>query len=82
MHTWKVGDVRITRLQEQEPVWPGTMILKEAVADNSNAKVNGSIPFRNDGNFRLSIHALLVENRRQAHPGRYLRRQRQNPARL
>src|ERR1700730_10672710 len=29
MHSWKVGDVKITRMQEQEPVWPGTMLLNE-----------------------------------------------------
>ena len=62
MHTWKVGDVRITRLQEQEPVWPGTMILKEAVADNVKREGEWLEPFCNDGNFRLSIHALLVES--------------------
>jgi glyoxylase-like metal-dependent hydrolase (beta-lactamase superfamily II) len=62
MHTWKVGDVRITRLQEQEPVWPGTMILKEAVADNVKREGEWLDPFCNDGNFRLSIHALLVES--------------------
>jgi glyoxylase-like metal-dependent hydrolase (beta-lactamase superfamily II) len=62
MHSWKIGDVRITRLQEQEPVWPGTMILKEAVADNVKREGEWLEPFCKDGNFRLSIHALMVES--------------------
>ncbi|MBF6559228.1 MAG: MBL fold metallo-hydrolase [Candidatus Binataceae bacterium] len=61
MDSWKIGDVKITRLQEQEPVWPGTMILKEAVADNVKREGEWLNPFCKDGNFKLSIHALLVE---------------------
>jgi glyoxylase-like metal-dependent hydrolase (beta-lactamase superfamily II) len=61
MNSWKVGNVNITRLQEQEPVWPGTMILKEAVADNVKCEGAWLEPFTKDGNFKLSIHALLVE---------------------
>jgi hypothetical protein len=34
MSSWKIGEVRVTRLQEQEPVWPGTMITANATPDN------------------------------------------------
>ncbi len=61
MHSWKVGNVRITRLLEQEPVWPGTLFLKEASADNLKREGEWLEPFCKDGNFRGSIHALLVE---------------------
>jgi glyoxylase-like metal-dependent hydrolase (beta-lactamase superfamily II) len=61
MSSWKIGDVKITRFQEQEPVWSGTMILKEAVADNVKREGPWLDPFCQDGSFRLSIHALLVE---------------------
>jgi glyoxylase-like metal-dependent hydrolase (beta-lactamase superfamily II) len=62
MNSLKIGNVRITRLQEQEPVWPGTMILKNAVADNVKREGKWLEPFCKDGSFRLSIHALLVES--------------------
>jgi len=62
MSTWKIGDVKITRLMEQAPVWPGTMILKEATADNVKREGEWLTPFCKDDNFILSIHALLVES--------------------
>src|SRR5216683_4752230 len=62
MNSLKIGNVRITRLQEQEPVWPGTMILKNAVADSVKLEGEWLEPFCKDGSFRLSIHALLVES--------------------
>jgi glyoxylase-like metal-dependent hydrolase (beta-lactamase superfamily II) len=61
MNSWKFGDVKITRLQEQEPVWPGTMMTKEATPDNVKREGDWLAPFTKDGNFKLSIHALLVE---------------------
>ncbi len=62
MDSWKIGDVKVTRLQEQEPVWPGTMIVREAVADNVKREGAWLDPFCKDGGFKLSIHALLVES--------------------
>ena len=63
MHTWKIGNVRITRFQEQEPIWQGTMVLGDATADNVKREGEWLAPFVDDtGKFRLSIHALLVES--------------------
>jgi glyoxylase-like metal-dependent hydrolase (beta-lactamase superfamily II) len=63
MQTWKIGDVRVTRLQEQEPVWPGTMVLTQATPENVKREGEWLAPFTDDnGRFRLSIHSLLVES--------------------
>ncbi|HJU28542.1 MAG TPA: MBL fold metallo-hydrolase, partial [Candidatus Binataceae bacterium] len=63
MHQWSVGDVRITRLQEQEPVWKGTMVLGNATAENVKREGDWLRPFTDEnGRFRLSIHAFLVES--------------------
>jgi glyoxylase-like metal-dependent hydrolase (beta-lactamase superfamily II) len=62
MKSWTIGDVRITKLQEQEPIWPGTMILKNADVDNVKREGEWLDPFCKDNKFRLSIHALLVES--------------------
>ena len=63
MHQWSVGDVRITRLQEQEPVWKGTMVLGDATAENVKREGEWLRPFIDEnGRFRLSIHAFLVES--------------------
>ena len=63
MQSWQIGDVRVTRLQEQEPVWPGTMITGQATAENVLREGEWLKPFTDDkGRFRLSIHSLLVES--------------------
>jgi glyoxylase-like metal-dependent hydrolase (beta-lactamase superfamily II) len=63
MQSWKIGDVRITRLQEQQPVWKGTMITANATADAIKAEREWLGPFIDDtGKILLSIHALLVES--------------------
>ncbi len=63
MKNWKIGDTRVTRIQEQEPVWKGTMILGEATADNVKREGEWLSPFIDEkGGFRLSIHALMVES--------------------
>jgi glyoxylase-like metal-dependent hydrolase (beta-lactamase superfamily II) len=63
MQSWKIGDVRITRLQEQEPVWPGTMILPNATPDSVKREGDWLQPFTDqNGVFKLSIHSLLVES--------------------
>jgi glyoxylase-like metal-dependent hydrolase (beta-lactamase superfamily II) len=63
MHTWQVGNVRITRLQEQEPIWNGTMILPNATPENVKREGDWLQPFTDsEGKFKLSIHSLLVES--------------------
>jgi glyoxylase-like metal-dependent hydrolase (beta-lactamase superfamily II) len=63
MDSWKIGDVRVTRLQEQEPVWDGTMVLGDATPENVMREGEWLKPFTDEtGRFRLSIHALLVES--------------------
>jgi glyoxylase-like metal-dependent hydrolase (beta-lactamase superfamily II) len=63
MHSWRIGDVRITRLQEQEPIWKGTMVLGDATPDNVKREAEWLNAFVDEkGKFRLSIHALLVES--------------------
>jgi len=62
MSSWKIGDVKVTRLMEQEPIWPGTMVLQDATEDNVKREGEWLTPFCKDNKFRLSIHALLVES--------------------
>jgi glyoxylase-like metal-dependent hydrolase (beta-lactamase superfamily II) len=63
MDSWQIGDVRVTRLQEQEPVWNGTMVLGDATPENVMREGEWLKPFTDQsGRFRLSIHALLVES--------------------
>lgn len=63
MKTWQIGDVRVTRLQEQEPVWPGTMITSMATGENALREGDWLQPFIDDkGRIRLSIHSLLLES--------------------
>ena len=62
MSDWKIGDIKITRLREQEPVWPGTAVLSQATAEVVKGEGEWLDPFCSDGRFRLSIHALLVES--------------------
>src|ERR1700738_1999833 len=62
MH-WQIGDVKITRLREQEPIWAGTMITKSATADTIKGEGEWLAPFTdNTGKIKLSIHSLLVES--------------------
>jgi glyoxylase-like metal-dependent hydrolase (beta-lactamase superfamily II) len=63
MESWQIGDVRITRVLEQQPVWNGTMVLGDATPENVIREGEWLKPFTDDsGRFRLSIHALLVES--------------------
>jgi len=63
MQSWKIGDVRITKIQEQQPVWKGTMITANATADTLKGEREWLSPFIDDnGKILLSIHALLVES--------------------
>ncbi|MGH7931694.1 MAG: MBL fold metallo-hydrolase [Candidatus Binataceae bacterium] len=63
MASWQIGNARVTRLQEQEPLWKGTMVLGDATPDNVKREGDWLKPFTDDnGRFRLSIHALVVES--------------------
>ncbi|HVN90333.1 MAG TPA: MBL fold metallo-hydrolase [Candidatus Binataceae bacterium] len=63
MKTWQIGDVKITRLQEQEPVWPGTMITANATGENALREGEWLKPFIDEkGRIKLSIHSLLLES--------------------
>src|SRR5260370_11643766 len=64
MQTWKIGDVKITKLQEQEPIWNGTMLVGEMTPDNLKREGEWLKPFVDDAGtkIRLSIHSLLVES--------------------
>jgi glyoxylase-like metal-dependent hydrolase (beta-lactamase superfamily II) len=63
MSSWQIGDVRITRLQEQEPHWPGNMITANATTDALRNEGDWLKPFYDQkGHILLSIHALLVES--------------------
>jgi glyoxylase-like metal-dependent hydrolase (beta-lactamase superfamily II) len=63
MKSWQIGNVRVTRIQEQEPIWPGTMLMANGTADNIKREGEWLQPFVDGtGNMRLSIHALLIES--------------------
>jgi len=63
MNSWQIGNVRITKLQEQELAWNGTMILAQGTADNVKREGEWLQPFVDkQGKFLVSIHSLLVES--------------------
>jgi glyoxylase-like metal-dependent hydrolase (beta-lactamase superfamily II) len=63
MQTWQIGDVRITKIQEQEPIWPGTMITSNATPDNVKREGEWLQQFVDQtGKIRLSIHSFVVES--------------------
>lgn len=63
MNSWQIGNVRVTKLQEQELAWNGTMILREGTAENVNREGDWLHPFVDDkGKFLVSIHSLLIES--------------------
>jgi glyoxylase-like metal-dependent hydrolase (beta-lactamase superfamily II) len=60
---WDVGDVRITRVLENEARMPLTELLPEATPDALARHLDWLAPefVDADGNFTLSVHALVVE---------------------
>jgi len=63
MQSWQIGNVKITKLQEQELAWSGTMIVRDGTADNVMREGEWLRPFIDDkGKFLVSIHGLLVES--------------------
>jgi glyoxylase-like metal-dependent hydrolase (beta-lactamase superfamily II) len=63
MPSWQIGNVRITKLLEQDLAWSGTMILGKGTAENVKREGEWLTPFVDEsGKFRVSIHAFAVES--------------------
>ena len=63
MNSWKIGDVKLTRIVESEGAWPGTWILPNATAENVKKEADWLAPFSSpDGKLGMSIHALIIES--------------------
>ena len=64
MNTWKIGDVKISRIVESEAPWPGTFILPNATEENVRKEKDWLYPIFTDekGKTRMSIHALILES--------------------
>ena len=64
MNTWKIGNVRITRVVELEDKWPGTQLLPDATPENLAKEADWLSPAFVDelGNIKLSVHTLLLES--------------------
>ena len=79
MNRWELGGVKITRIVELETLSKGTFVLPDATLGNVKRDSALLMPHFADANgkMRMSVHALVVESRGQAHRGRYLHRQRQ-----
>ena len=67
MNSWKIGDVKITRIVETEGAWRGTWILPKATPENVRKEAGWLLPhFADDtGKLTMSIHALVVESQRR-----------------
>jgi len=65
MHTWNVGDVRITRVLESEGPWDGAILLPDATAQNVERERDWLYPAFSDaaGRLRISIHAFVIESK-------------------
>jgi glyoxylase-like metal-dependent hydrolase (beta-lactamase superfamily II) len=64
MNSWKIGDVKITRIIESEAPWPGTFIMPNATPENMQKEASWLYPTFIDekGMCRMSIHALVIES--------------------
>src|SRR5439155_25230186 len=63
MNSWKIGDVKISRIVESEAPWDGTFVLPDATADNVRSVGWLQPHFATaDGKMNMSIHALVVES--------------------
>jgi len=64
MSTWKIGEVKISRIIESEAPWPGTWLLPDATAENIKKEASWLFPTFSDekGKLRMSIHALVLES--------------------
>ncbi len=61
--SWKIGDVTVTRIVESETELPPEALLPQATADSLAPHRSWLEPgfLSGDGNFVLSIHALVIE---------------------
>jgi glyoxylase-like metal-dependent hydrolase (beta-lactamase superfamily II) len=64
MNSWKIGDVKITRIVESEAPWNGTWLLPDATPENVVREADWLLPHFSDetGRLRMSIHALVLES--------------------
>ena len=64
---WRIGDVTVTRVVESEASIPPEGLLPAATAEGLARHRDWLVPhfLDDDGNLRLSIHALLVESQGQ-----------------
>ena len=64
MVSWKVGNVRITRVVELEAQWPGTELLPSATPEALAKENDWLFPHFTDdsGQIKLSVHTLIVES--------------------
>jgi glyoxylase-like metal-dependent hydrolase (beta-lactamase superfamily II) len=60
---WKIGDVKVTRVQEREVPVPGAGLIPDMTAEHVERHRSWLHPnfLDDDGNLRLSVHALVVE---------------------
>ena len=64
MSTWKIGDVKVSRIIESEAPWPGTWLLPDASPENIKKEASWLFPTFSDekGKLRMAIHALVLES--------------------
>ena len=64
MSTWKIGDVKVSRIIESEAPWPGTWLLPDATPENIKKEASWLFPTFTDekGKLRMAIHALVLES--------------------
>ncbi|MEA2624282.1 MAG: hypothetical protein QOD06_327 [Candidatus Binatota bacterium] len=64
METWKIGDVRITRVVEIEDAYDGAWVIPSAVPANLERHASWLQPrfATPQGQLNMSVHALLIES--------------------
>jgi glyoxylase-like metal-dependent hydrolase (beta-lactamase superfamily II) len=64
MVSWKIGNVRITRVVELEDQWPATELLPSATPETLAKEADWLFPHFTDntGKIKLSVHSLIVES--------------------
>jgi glyoxylase-like metal-dependent hydrolase (beta-lactamase superfamily II) len=64
VNSWKIGEVKITRVVESEGPWDGTFILPNGTAENVRKESDWLFPVFSDenGKLRMAIQALVIES--------------------
>ena len=64
MNEWRVGDLKVTKVLENEDLWKGHIIAKDMTAENVLKEADWLLPrFANEeGRIRISFHSLIVES--------------------